>query len=207
MKVVATSDFHGCLPEDVPACDLLLVAGDVLGAGGPEVDQLHEWLDRQPAETIVGIAGNHDFVASEQPEIPRGLPWIYLDNESAVVDGVPVFGSPYASLFGGWAFMEPDDVLAEMWAKIPADTEILVVHGPARGINDLVGRGEHTGSISLRERLYDLPQLRLLVTGHIHEEYGERWVHVEKFRYLRCVNASYMDARYRPVNPPIVIEL
>jgi predicted phosphodiesterase len=223
MKVVVTSDFHETLPPDVPRCDLLLLAGDCLPASSrpsvflapgelPYLARFRDWLERQPAESIVGVAGNHDWIAKTDPEIVRSLPWIYLENETAVVDGVRIFGSPLSMPFNNWAYMAPEHELAEVWASIPDDTEVLMVHGPAASILDATRSGTLTGSRTLRDRLKELRDLQLLVTGHIHEAYGTtEFAQPREGRgpipWVRCVNASFMNEQYRPVNPPIEIEL
>lgn len=208
MHVVVTSDFHGHLPADVPPCDLLLIAGDCLDG---DRDELERWFTRQPAEAIVGVAGNHDFIAEEDEQIVRGLPWTYLRNEATVVHGVPVWGSPMSLRFMDWAFMARDDELAAIWATIPDDTEIVIVHGPAFGILDRTSDGRHVGSVTLRERLDELPRLRLLATGHVHEAYGEtafvRSAAADAADWIRCVNGSFLDASYQLTNPPIEIDL
>lgn len=227
MRVVVTSDFHGTLPVDgsVPPCDLLLVVGDVLGNRGggtfsrsrpPWLALLGEWLERQPAETIIGVAGNHDYIAVSDPDAVRALPWMYLENEAAVVDGVTVFGSPLSMPFGGWEFMAPEHDLRNVWETIPPETQILAVHGPAAGVLDKTRGGITTGSRTLLERVKQLPELKLLVTGHIHEAYGETAIpRANPFDpfgcgapdWVRAVNASYMNEMYRPGNPPIVVDL
>lgn len=220
MRVVAISDLHGLDVPDVPPCDLLIVAGDCLGGAFSQgrlqqrrapIDRFRSWLERQPAETIVGIAGNHDYIAEREPAVVRDLPWIYLQDEGCVVDGVKVWGSPWATRFGSWAFMLPEDQLAMKWALIPDDTEILVVHGPAHGVLDKAWR-DHVGSISLRERLRELPALRLFACGHIHESYGETRLPIHTsypadMRWLHCVNAAVPNHQTGKINPPVVIDL
>lgn len=209
VRIVASSDFHDRLPPDVAPCDLLLIAGDCLEG---DLDALSDWLMRQPARAIVGVAGNHDFAAESDDAVARELPWTYLRNQVVEVDGLKIFGSPLSLPFMDWAFMAPENELAEVWATIPEDVAILLIHGPARGILDQTADGHRTGSVTLRRRLEELPALRLLVTGHIHEQYGS--VMLERVgglggspEPLRCVNASYLDRHYRPANPPIELEL
>jgi Icc-related predicted phosphoesterase len=128
---------------------------------------------RQDAEAIVGIAGNWDAVAAESPELMRALPWTYLENETALVQGLHVFGSPLALPFGAFPFMASEERLAEVWATIEDDVDLLVIHGPAYGLGDTTEDGRHAGSRSLLDRLDELPQLQALVCGHIHEAAGQ----------------------------------
>lgn len=191
MHVVVTADLHGLLPE-IPPCDLLLVAGDLTG-GGSKAQQLvylHEklepWIREAPANAVAAVAGNHDFLAESNPQIFRDLPWVYLQDEGRTIDvwvtaeqrfqTVKIWGSPRSKQFGGWAFMQPDHELAAVWATIPDDVEILMVHDPAHGLQDRVWSGEEAGSFTLRQRIDELaagPHLQLFCCGHIHEAYGK----------------------------------
>ena len=74
MRIVALSDQHGFLP-DIPACDLLIVAGDVCpDRFGPfmavhDPHQQQAWFDREvrpwlaaaPATHKLLTWGNHDW--------------------------------------------------------------------------------------------------------------------------------------------------
>lgn len=226
MRIVATSDFHGTLP-DIPECDLLLIGGDVCPVWDHHLpfqrkwllNDFAEWLDVQPASVIVGIGGNHDFALQDDPALGHALPWAYFNNEARVISpglGVPdlkVFGSPYSNRFGKWAFMKSEGELAEMYRAIPRDIDILLVHGPPYGFGDKVpGKvwvgatwtEERVGSTSLANQLaYDMwPNLKMVVFGHIHEGYGEY-----SLKQARVLNVSQMNDEYRPVNPPMVIDL
>lgn len=180
MKVALLADLHGRL-QDVEPCDLLVVAGDLTPIEllrDPErrrawvEAEVAPWLERQPAAEIVGIAGNCDIDFADDPGLPRSLPWRYLEDEAAEVAGLQVFGSPLSLPFGPWPFMEPEERLAEVWASIPEETELLVVHGPPHGLGDRASSGVDAGSHSLTARLAELPQLRAVVFGHIHEARG-----------------------------------
>ena len=84
LRVAAISDLHGFLP-DVPACDVLLVAGDICPVEDHDLDFQRRWLEGPfsdwlrglDAGEIVGIAGNHDFVAQADPE-PDAQPAVDL---------------------------------------------------------------------------------------------------------------------------------
>jgi len=209
LRVCAIADQHGFLPE-IPACDILLVAGDVCPVDDHRPDRQHhwlqgqfrQWLDDVPANAIVGIAGNHDFVEDDD-DLMRSLPWTYLRDETAEIDGLVVHGSPWTPTFGSWAFMRPDQELADHWATIPDDVELLLTHGPPRGFGDRTRSGEAAGSETLARRVPELPNLRLGVFGHIHEEGGYR----TQLGQAILANVAYVDESYRPAGRPPVFEL
>jgi len=191
MTIAAVSDLHGLVLPVVPPCDLLLVAGDI----GPRdwmVGPFAKWMEKLECE-VVGIAGNHDWTALHEPDLVRSLPWRYLQDETVRVGEHVIHGSPWTLPFMSWAFMLPEERLAEKWALIPDDTTILMTHGPARGTLDLADRGARVGSTSLRDRVRSLDFLALHVFGHVHEGRGQE-------THAGCVfaNDSLLDARYRP---------
>lgn len=225
MKVVVTADFHGHLPPDgeVLQCDLLILAGDVLPRKASDLDEFEDWLRRQPATAIVGVAGNEDFLAEDEPDAIKEMPWTYLRDEAVELDvageKVKVFGSPRSARFNNSSVLTgADDDLTAVWEKIPDDTEILITHGPAYGLLDTVKTGQSVGSMSLRRRLEQgLDDLRLHAFGHIHECYGITAFprtssvleqgEVSSIRWTAAVNGAYVDHRYRPGNQPIPISL
>lgn len=209
MKIAATADLHGYLPE-VPPCDVLVIAGDWTPVTNHKLAYQMEWADTEfrywlnevPAQHIIGIAGNHDFVARKKESFIRSLPWTYLKDESVTIAGVKFHGAPYVPPFGSWAFMIPEDELTEKWKLIDPDTNILIAHGPPYGYGDrseawLLARGlapANVGSRTLREKLDEL-SLDLLVCGHIHEAGGSY-----DYNGLPIWNVSYVDFSYRPRN-------
>lgn len=219
MRVVCYSDFHGNLPDEMPEGDLLLYAGDFCPTLSHHLGYQRQyvgsdwstWLQAQPYDDIVGIAGNHDFIAEEDPEVVRSAPWTYLCDESVEVGGFLIHGAPWSARFYDWAFMRDDVDLAERWAQIPDETNILLVHGPPYGFGDFVfppasirrqEPASHKGSRTLMARIGQLKNLQLVVFGHIHEGAGTGW-----FRDIQLVNASRLDAHYRPVHEPTVLDI
>jgi Icc-related predicted phosphoesterase len=110
--------------------------------------------------------------------------------------------------------LDTEEKLAEKWALIPNDTDILVTHSPPYGIRDAVknyssGKIECYGSKSLQMELFLRLNPKLTVFGHIHEGYG---IEPPGGIVERCVNASHVNAshvneHYEPVNKPIRIIL
>jgi Icc-related predicted phosphoesterase len=210
VRVAAISDLHGFLPE-IPPCNVLLIAGDVCPVEDHEVAFQRSWLEGPfsrwlgglDAGAVVGIGGNHDFVAEADPDLMHGLPWTYLYDESAEVAGLRVHGSPWTPPFMEWAFMMEEDDLPDVWALVPNDVDVLVTHGPPRGYGDLAVHGRHVGSETLLVRLGELESLRLHVFGHIHEAGGSR----DELGGATLANVSYVDFDYRPTHPAAVFEL
>jgi len=207
--IVAVSDLHGTLPE-IPPCDLLLIAGDVCPITNHGVSfQAHwlrsafcDWLAATPARQRVFIAGNHDFVFEQMPELlPSTWPGVYLQDAVFEWEGLKIWGTPWQPWFFDWAFNLREPELKEKWALIPEDTDILVVHGPPHGYGDGVpsSRGvRHTGSPSLLERIKKIKP-KLVVYGHIHEGRGQ-W----QIGKTVLANVTILDEKYQHIYEPWV---
>ena len=88
-----------------------------------------------------------------------------------------------------------------MWAKIPDDVDVLITHGPPANILDRTYTGQYVGCPHLLARVQKI-RPRLHVFGHIHEAYGQ-----EEHDSTIFVNASTCNLRYKPSQPPIVVDL
>lgn len=214
MKITCISDLHGDLPE-IEETDLLIIAGDTTKYDHAGLswqwyeNDFSEWLNEVPAEWIVGIGGNHDKVFEGNLVRARQLPWTYLQDSSTRIDEHVIWGSPWTPPFMNWHFMKTEPELREGYAQIPEETTILVTHGPPHGTLDGVKEGQgwyrNVGSVALKEALERLPNLKLHVFGHIHEQYGALGLYGER-PYI-SVNASLLDDNYEMVHEPVVIEL
>jgi Icc-related predicted phosphoesterase len=206
MRFVCIADLHGFLPA-IPACDVLLVAGDICPTGDerPETQRrwlsstFARWLADAPAEAVIGVAGNHDFVGESDPGALRELDWHYLQDETIEIGGRSFFGSPWTSRFQNWAFMLSEDELAQRWEGIPATIDVLCVHSPPLGYGDWIS-GQAIGSPSLLAAI-DARAPQLCAFGHVHEGYG-RWQRGAS----TLVNAAHCGADYRPAHEPVVVE-
>ncbi|HMC64192.1 MAG TPA: metallophosphoesterase [Gemmataceae bacterium] len=207
MRICAVADLHGFLPE-IPACDLLLIAGDICPATDHSLffqiewlaTEFRAWLSRRTMP-VVAIWGNHDLIGEHAPELVPRLPWTLLQDSATEFGGLKIYGSPWQLRFFDWAFNLDEPELAQKWALIPEDTDILLLHGPPYGFGDWVGRGKHEGSPSLRERIFQV-RPKLAVFGHIHEGRG-RWFEDG----VMLANVTLMDEAYRPVHEPAMFEL
>jgi Icc-related predicted phosphoesterase len=156
----------------------------------------------------VWVAGNHDtsiengLVDAKKLSLEKGL--IYLQHESGVVNGIEIFGSPYTPSFGvGWAFNVSRNKILNYWEEIPKTTEILVIHGGAKGLGGLniIEEGEDVGCDYLKGFLETLPNLEIFIQGHIHEGYGVHQIN----NGALLVNASVLNRDYKLVNKPYII--
>ncbi|MCC6759044.1 MAG: metallophosphatase domain-containing protein [Candidatus Omnitrophica bacterium] len=207
MKIVALSDTHTKHRMlKVPAGDVLLFAGDGEFRSALDLIEFDNWLATLKFQEIVVIAGNHDFFCEKYPdEVRKYLKnAVYLKDEAHVLsNGNKVWGSPMTRTFFNWAFMASDENLAQYyWSKIPKDTDILLVHGPAyKHLDTATTRGENLGSQSLAERITEL-KIPYVISGHIHGGYG-----IEKAKKTTYINCSVLNEDYQLVNQPVVIEL
>jgi predicted phosphodiesterase len=204
MKVCLISDTHGLHHLfELQEGDLLIHSGDVSSMGKPEeILEFFEWFIKQPYKHKVWIAGNHDFfmerilkgdVRGEQEtkikERLFSIPGVhYLYNSDVIIEGYRIWGSPYTPSFGSWAFgLGRGKPLADLWSQVPANTDILVTHGPPKAILDLNYNEQECGCEELTKLVKQLKP-KLHVFGHIHESMGS--VKIDKTVF---VNASMVD--------------
>jgi Icc-related predicted phosphoesterase len=234
LKIVATADLHGELPNIQP-CDILILGGDIcpdylqFGTGGwerfdtGEQRQRHwldtdfrKWLNRVPAERVVGIAGNHDYVFEHDFLIPKDLRWTYLRDDLVEIDGVRIWGTPWVPNLPRWAFYASDQGLEARASIIPPELDFLVTHGPPYEYGDYVPggtekqaskygnrEGVHVGDKHLNAAIVERHPKRV-ICGHIHEAYGHYDIQGSEFGVW---NVALMDAVYNPVNAPVTFEL
>jgi len=216
MKIVFISDthtLHGQMLEEIPEGDVLVHCGDVSSRGvGSEIDNFFFWFSSLPHKHKIFIAGNHDFgfqyrdhVLQKTLESLKEQNIYYLEDSGIEIDRVKFWGSPWTPPFYNWAFMLNEDEIKEKWEIIPRDTNVLITHGPPKGILDLVTYDQvNVGCPSLMEEVMKLKDLKAHAFGHIHEEYGTK--KLDKTGPI-FINASTCTLSYKPWNKPIVIEI
>lgn len=236
MKITCISDLHGHYPKLEGGDLLIIAGDLTATDSDIDWSEYFDWLGRcsEKYKKIIVVAGNHDRFVEEERIHPASA-WnnisCYLCDEgtefSYQIEGLPeedegflpsgkrtlkIWGSPWTKSFPGMnpkckAFtVDTDEELAEKWALIPSDTDILITHCPPYSILDefkdyFGGKILNVGSKSLYNKLWDL-KLSLHCFGHIHEAYGYKILAGSKY-----VNASHVNERYEPVNKPIRIEL
>jgi len=189
MKILHISDthgFHGYFPDNrFEGIDLVIHSGDCSNYRDPyrnkeEVLNFIEWYKNLPVKNKIYVAGNHDTSIESRLIKPKEIKEtgiIYLENESVVIDGFKFWGSPVTPTFGDWAFMRARDKTNKLWQTIPEDTDVLVVHGPPKGVRDLsydrFNNLEMCGDSALAKRCYVLKDnLKYVCFGHIHDMDG-----------------------------------
>jgi predicted phosphodiesterase len=216
MKILHISDthgFHNQFPDTTwEGIDVVVHSGDCSNyydvvRNEQEVINFLNWYERVPVNYKIYVAGNHD-TSIERNRITkknfedRGI--IYLENSETVIKGVKFYGSPLTPTFGQWAFMKARDKMHDVWQAVPDDTDVLIVHGPPKGVRDLSfdrhGQLEFCGDQALLKRCLALSTtLKLMCFGHIHNMDGVYNQGVATFGHTRTVfsNAACVrDGRF-----------
>lgn len=208
LRLVLLSDTHNQLGSmNIPDGDILLHSGDLtMGGKQYEIEKELGIMGKLPHKHKLFIAGNHDFLFETHEQEARRIALnnnlLYIHEQEVVIEGIKFYGSNYQPWFYDWAFnLKRGKELADKWALIPDDTNVLLTHGPAFGILDKTPHGENVGCEDLSERIKSLKQLQLHVFGHIHCDYG-----IHDFNGYIAANASNCTERYSPRNLPIVLD-
>lgn len=189
MKMLHLSDTHGFhrnFPENrFEGIDIIVHSGDCSNFRDTyrneyEVRNFIEWYKNVPVKYKIYVAGNHDTSIERRIITPgdfaaAGI--IYLENEATTINGIKFWGSPITPTFGEWSFMKARAKTYSVWQAIPDDTDVLIVHGPPKGVRDLSfdreGNLEMCGDLSLMKRCWALKdKLKLVCFGHIHNMDG-----------------------------------
>lgn len=182
MKILHISDTHGLHDElnlKLDGVDLIVHSGDCSNSmntffNHKEVWDFMEWYESVPVKNKILVAGNHDTciekrMITKEDFAVRGI--TYLEHEEVTIDGIKFFGSPYTPTFGTWSFMKSRQNLHSVWIKIPDDINVLITHGPPKGIRDLTEERDHSmvqcGDASLMKWVFrNQPNAHLF--GHLH---------------------------------------
>ena len=210
IKVIgAVSDTHGDLPDVPSHLDILVHAGDVCpdwsrnsawNQGQWLDSHVRAWLEDHKMPTVA-TWGNHDWVG--MANIQPILPWTMLIDKPAEVGGLKIWGTPWTKRFSNWAFMDDEEGLDEKFRKIPADLDILIVHGPPFGHVDDGMREDGLGSKALLAHIMRAKP-SIVICGHIHEAKGDSSIDHANGRRTYIHNVSMVDLTYRRYSGPPV---
>lgn len=247
MIIDCISDLHGHYPE-LEGGDLLIVAGDLTAHDTLEQhSQFRTWLMNQKYTKKVFIPGNHDNqLMGPWPGGTKGpfredkafYDFDYLCDSGTEFDigedtkwgrmfvekPLKIWGSPWTKRFPGMnpkamAFtVDTEEELAEKWAMIPPDIDILITHSPPFGILDEIQASGSLGKFGFKDRCGSKSLTRWIkatwkrlsgkspkihIFGHIHQNGGKGGMHY----MVQFINASHVNERYEPVNKPIRVIL
>ena len=217
-RIVLLSDTHNKHKEiQLPEGDIVIHAGDVSMRGSiEEIRSFLHWYDRTPYKVKIFCAGNHDWLFQKNPTLARSLvdeteSVVYLQDELVEVEGLKIWGSPYQSWYGNYAFNFPRNDPGQnykqarrIWGMIPNEIDILVTHGPAYGILDKTFDGRKTGCPVLYEAVMKYVRPKLFIFGHIHE--SRNFEELDSGTIL-AINASSCNKDYKCINKPIVVDI
>ena len=210
-KITFISDTHTKhrhLTNDLPGGDILIHCGDISNRGYmTEIKNFLEWFDGVKGyEHKVFIAGNHDFGFKDNPkeciELLKNYPNVtYLEDNSVIIDGIKIYGSPWQPRFYNWAFnVERGEAIAKKWEKIPTDVDILITHGPVFGILDQTYTKQRVGCEELYKKVVEVKP-KIHACGHIH--YAR---HIKQVEDVVYINACCLGEEYMYQNAPITVD-
>lgn len=185
MRILHISDTHGFHQgiSDFDGIDVIVHSGDCsnykdVARNSVEVFDFLEWYADVPVKHKIYVAGNHDtsierrFYTKEHFS-DRGI--TYLEHEGIEIYGLYFFGSPYTPTFNEWSFMKARDKINRVWESMPDEIDVLITHGPPKGVRDLTqemdGELKQCGDSALMKWVYK-HEPKVHMFGHIHDMKG-----------------------------------
>lgn len=218
VNVVAISDTHGLHNlVQVPYGDVLVCAGDVTNkSSGIELASFLKWFVGQPHKYKILVAGNHDSrlaapkfiwdrcLDSEDRLVIQTFfkggysKAYYLHDSSVTIRGYKFYGIPYTKHEkyenDFWVNCNIDQC-ADHTNKIPADTDILITHGPPLNILDVdPAFTQHVGCPHIARRVNHSDNIIVHIFGHIHGCNGEVYQTKHNGQVCRYINATQCDS-------------
>lgn len=220
MKFWFISDTHNRHEELIvpPGIETVIHCGDESESGNewlnePEARAFFEWYSHLNIPNKIFTPGNHSTAIERGLVRPEQYPEItFLIHEQTVIDGRVVFGSPYTPKYFEWAYMRAREDLDVVWQSIPSDVDILVTHGPPKGIMDVTRDHEtrqpiHVGSKSLMRHVTQRIKPSIHGFGHIHDEPRIRNFGVAQHSPTTFINCSCCNQTGQLVNHGVVLNI
>lgn len=203
LRLVFISDTHELHRKvDIPPCDILIHAGDIsmFSRSTRAVRDFDAWLGELPCKHRLVTLGNHDQWYAQSAHRLRNA--TVLMNDALQIEGLTIWSSPVTPLQSG-AFAEPSlEMRRRLYRTIPAETDIVVTHGPPFGILDQApGSKQHEGCVALLEALRRV-QPMIHCFGHVHGAHG-----LEEVDDINFVNAALLGLGGDIDHEPIALEL
>ena len=218
MKIWFISDTHNEHAQlIVPNVDLVIHCGDESESGEPwtnepESRRFFEWYSALDIPTKIFVPGNHSTAIEKGLIRAEDYPKVtFLIHSQHQWNGLQIFGTPYTPKFFDWAYMRERSDLDIVWQSIPDDIDILVTHGPPKGILDVTRdmdtrKPVHVGSKSLRRHVLDRIKPKVHAFGHIHDERAFTNYGTVTRDQTQFINCSCCDISGRLKNNGYVME-
>ncbi len=219
MKIWFISDTHTRHEQlRVPEADVVIHCGDEANVRKPWLNSLQSrpffnWFTSLPIPVKIFVPGNHSTAVEEGLVRAEEFPSVhFLIHQSLELGGLKIFGSPYTPIFFAWAYNKLREDLDAIWQTIPDDTDILVTHGPPKGILDVTRDWRsrepvHIGSKSLTRQVQQRIQPRIHAFGHLHDEPGIQNSGTVTHGRTQFINCSCVNLGGELVNHGMVTEI
>ena len=227
INICGISDLHGHIEFDVEKCDVLCIAGDILPLNAQShfhkseqwlINEFKPWCEKQKANEICLIGGNHDFFLHNFPEKVKGIfkdsKVHYLFDEkftysNEIGEEYVFYGSPWCHIFGRWAFMGyTDEKLKDIFLKMPDNVDVLITHDAPYGTSDICMQDlpyiskKHIGNKALKEAI-EQKKPKINLHGHLHSTNHDK----EMLDDTAVYNVSVLDETYKLTYYPLYLEL
>lgn len=207
MKIWFISDTHGKHSQlSIPDYDLVIHCGDEANdinqyKNEKESRDFFEWFESLP-NLKVFVPGNHS-IAIERKLIKPNVPT--LINDYINIEGIGIYGSPWTptAFSQQWAYIRDRGKMLDVWELIPK-CDILVTHGPPKGILDLAEdrqrRGQvHCGCNNLFKKVMEIKP-KIHAFGHLHSHGANRNAGIYQNYGTTFINCSVVDNDLNLVN-------
>lgn len=219
MKIWFISDTHNEHAQlVVPEADCVIHCGDEAIEkdalrNAPESRRFFEWFSQLAIPHKIFVPGNHSAAVEQGLVTPDDFPQVtMLMHQQTELAGLRVFGSPYVPRFHDWAFNRKRTQLDRLWSTIPAGVEILITHGPPKGILDLTRELEtrqlaQVGCAALRRHVEQRIRPRIHAFGHLHDEREASNFGTFSRGATHFINCSVVNRRCQLKNHGFLVEI
>lgn len=206
------------IPEDT---DILIHTGDWSNSrdityNSEEFFKFRAWVEKKLSHIPykLFVPGNHSVFEYHNESLARTLfkeiGVHFLVDKAVEIEGIKFYGSPFVPRMGDWVYMAERGKLHKRWSNIPIDTDVLITHGPPKGMLDLTEQYDHTltqeGDQALKTIIKkNLHKLKLHMFSHIHSNsavtnngvlfregvfYSNASVVKDGQRYIKCYDGN-----------------
>lgn len=211
MRVVHLSDSHQFLSQDfpLPDGDVLVHTGDFTNNGSvEEFKKFNDWLGliKHKFKAIIVCLGNHDVYVwkdswSKMKSLLSNATYVPIF-EMIEIEGIKFYGCPW-HYWQTWHYKNKITTNEKTkFDTIPSGVDILLTHGPRKGVLDFADGWMESGSQELLSRINTVKP-RVHLHGHIHESAGNIYSNS-----ILTLNSALVDWKTtKIVNQPQVFDI